>query len=484
MRNSFGRHIPGLILVLILVSMLGLSAGPHDANRQLEQSQRALDASAYLPAANHLARAAEQLPERTELWSQAGYYALQGGQPGTAIDYLLRIPSRARTADDLLNLGDAYQQTGDFEAAIQNWQASLATSGPAVPLYQRLLAAHLKLKDYPAAIMDLQNLTILLPGDANLYYQLGLATSTQYPESALVQLARAAELDPNLADRARTLQRAITSARIAESSTFSLMAAGRGLASLGEWKYAEEAFRQATLASPEYAEAWAYLGEARQHTIDGLWPNGNKVLPPETGLPELQKAIELDPQSIPAYLFLAMYWRRHDRYDQALANLQTASEIDSQNPILLIEMGETLATLGDLNAALEAYRKAVELSPNDPSFLNFLVGFSLKYEYHIEEIALPAARQAVILAPDDPQVLDSMGQVFIKLDDQINAERFINRALEKDPGFAPAYLHLGQVFILQGKLVEARAQLNQVTKLAPDSPASDQAQRLIRAYFP
>jgi tetratricopeptide (TPR) repeat protein len=253
---------------------------------------------------------------------------------------------------------------------------------------------------------------------------------------------------------------------------------------LGEWKYAEEAFRQATLASPEYAEAWAYLGEARQHTIDGLWPNGNKVLPPETGLPELQKAIELDPQSIPAYLFLAMYWRRHDRYDQALANLQTASEIDSQNPILLIEMGETLATLGDLNAALEAYRKAVELSPNDPSFLNFLVGFSLKYEYHIEEIALPAARQAVILAPDDPQVLDSMGQVFIKLDDQINAERFINRALEKDPGFAPAYLHLGQVFILQGKLVEARAQLNQVTKLAPDSPASDQAQRLIRAYFP
>jgi tetratricopeptide (TPR) repeat protein len=484
MGNSFSRHIPGLILVLVLVSMLGLSARPHDASRQLEQSQRALEAGAYLPAADHLARAAEQLPERTELWSQAGHYALQAGQPGSAIDYLLRIPSGAWTAEDLLNLGDAYQQTADTEAAIQSWQASLAAGGPAVPIYQRLVAAHLKLKDYPAAIQDLQYLTILLPGDASLYYQLGLATASQYPESALVQLARAAELDPNLTSQARTLQRAITSARVAESNTFSLMAAGRGLASLGEWKYAEEAFRQATLANPDYAEAWAYLGEAHQHTIDGLWPEGNKVLPPETGLPELQKAIDLDPRSIPAYLFLAMYWRRHDRYDQALASLQTAVKYDPQNPYLQVEMAETLATLGDLSAALEAYRKAVELSPNDPSFINLLVGFSLKYEYHVEEIALPAARQAVILAPNDPQVLDSMGQVFIKLEDQLNAERFINRALEKDPDFAPAHLHLGQVYLLQGKLIEARAQLNQVTKLAPDSPAADQAQRLIRAYFP
>jgi len=484
MKNSMGRHLLGLLLVLILVSLLGLSARPHDASRELEQSQRALDAGAYVPAANHLARAAEQLPERSELWSQAGHYALQGGQPETAIKYLLRISPGEQTADDLLNLGDAYDQIADTEAAISSWQAAQAAGGTPVPLQQRLLSAHLKLKDYPAAIKDLQNLTRLLPGDATVFYQLGLVTATQDPESALVHLARSAELDESLTSQARTLQRAITSARVADSSTFSLMAAGRGLASLGEWKYAEEAFRQATLASPDYAEAWAYLGEARQHTIDGLWPDGNKVLPPETGLPELKKAIELDPQSIPAYLFMAMYWRRQNRYDQALAYLQTAIELDPQNPILQVEIGESLATLGDLSAALDAYRKAVELAPNDPTFLNFLVGYSLKYEYHVEAVALPAAREAVILAPDDPQSLDSMGQVFIKLDDQVNAERFISRALEKDPNYAPAYLHMGQIYILQGKLVEARTQLNQVTTLAPDSPSADQAQRLIRAYFP
>ncbi len=484
MQRVFSRHVPVLILALILISLLGLSARPHAADRSLEQSQRALDSEAYLPAAEHLAQAAEQLPEQSELWSQAGHYALQSGHPDTAIDYLLRIAPSRQTADDLLTLGDAYEQTTDHASAVSSWQAALAAGGPAVPLYQRLLAAHLDLKDYPDAIDALQSLTTLLPGDASIHYQLGLVTATQDPEGALVHLARAAELNESLAVQARSLQRAITSARIAELKTFSLMAAGRGLASLGEWKFAEEAFRQATLNSPNYAEAWAYLGEARQHTFEGLWPNGNKALPPETGLPELKKAIELDPRSIPAHLFMAMYWRRQERYDQALASLQAAIEIDAQNPILQVEVGETLATLGDLNAAQEAYQKAIDLSPNDPTFLNFLVGFSLKYEYRIEEIALPVARQAVILAPDDPEVLDSMAQVFIKLNDQINAERFINRALEKDPNFAPAYLHMGQVYLLQGNLSGAQAQLNQVTKLAPGSPAADQAQRLLRAYFP
>jgi tetratricopeptide (TPR) repeat protein len=484
MKESPGRQIPVLVLVFVLISMLGLSAVSHDASRELEQSQRALDAGAHLAASAHLARAAEQLPERPELWSYAAQYALQGGQADTAISYWLRITPARQTAEDLLSLGDAYAQIAQVDSAIGSWQASLEAGGPAVPLNQRLVDAHLNLKDYPAAIADLHNLISLLPGDATIHYRLGLVTATQEPESGLAHLARAVELDETLGSRARIMQRGITSARVAESRAYSLMAAGRALASLDEWKFAEEAFRQATLASPNYAEAWAYLGEARQHTVDGLWPAGNKVLPPETGLPELKKAIELDPNSIPAYLFMGLYWRRQDRYDQALASLQTAIEIEPENPVLQVEMGEILATLGDLNAALTAYRKAGQLAPNDPSYLNFLVAFSLKYEYHIEEIALPAARQAVILAPDDPAVLDSMGQVLIKLDDQINAERFIARALEKDPEFAPAHLHMGQVYLLQGKLALAQAQFNQVKELAPDSPAAEQAQRLIKAYFP
>ncbi len=484
MNYSPGKHLPGLILVLVLISILGLSALPHDASRELEQAQRALDAGAHLAASEHLARAAEKLPERSDLWSLAGQYALQGGQPDRAIAYLLRIPPASQTAEDLLSLGDAYAQTTDTEPAIASWRASLQVGGPAVPLHQRLTEAHLTLKEYPAAISNLHNLISLLPGDAAIHYRLGLITATQDPESALAHLARAVELDETFGSRARILQRGITSARLAESRAYSLMAAGRALASLDEWKFAEEAFRQATLDSPNYAEAWAYLGEARQHSVDGLGSAGNEVLPPETGLLELKRAIELDPTSIAAYLFMGMYWRRQDRYDQALASLQTAVEIEPENPILQVELGEVLATLGDLNAALNAYRKASQLAPNDPSYLNFLVAFSLKYEYYIEEIALPAARQAVILAPDDPEALDSMGQVLIKLDDQINAERFITRALENDPFFAPAHLHLGQVYLLQGRMALAHEQLNQVKELAPDSPTAEQAQRLINKYFP
>ncbi len=52
------------------------------------------------------------------------------------------------------------------------------------------------------------------------------------------------------------------------------------------------------------------------------------------------------------------------------------------------------------------------------------------------------------------RALDLMGQALFMLDDTLNAERFLLRALQTDPGYAPAHLHLGQVYLLEG---EARA---------------------------
>ena len=46
------------------------------------------------------------------------------------------------------------------------------------------------------------------------------------------------------------------------------MAAGRKLASQGQWELAAYAFQAVTQAQPAYAEGWAYLGEALQHLED------------------------------------------------------------------------------------------------------------------------------------------------------------------------------------------------------------------------
>lgn len=464
-------------LLLLTLALLGFSARPPAARQDLERARPALQNGVFHEAAGRLALPAGRLLGRSDLWEQAGRHALAGGDPQAAIDYLEQAPPPGLTGQGWLDLGDAYQQTGNLPAAVQAWERALATGGPAPVLYERLLQAHQTMDDSAGVIADLQGLVSWQPANAQRHYQLGLLLAARQPEAALAYLARAAELDPGLAGPAGELRRSIISARVSDDRAYALLAAGRTLADLGDWELAAEAFQQATLERPDYAEAWAFLGEARQH--------GEGVTASRTaGLPELQQALALDPRSLAAHLFLALYWQRQADYAQALEALAAALEIDPHNPLLLVEYGDTQAMQGDLPAGLQAHRQAAALRPNDVTYLNYLASFSLKYEYQLRQVALPAARQAVILAPQSPAALDMMAQVLIKLDDTVTAERFLSRSLQADPDYAPAHLHLGLIYLLRGENTRAYREFDLARTLSPGSPTAGQSQRFLQTYFP
>jgi len=239
-----------------------------------------------------------------------------------------------------------------------------------------------------------------------------------------------------------------------------LLAAGRELALMSEWELAAHAFQQAVETRQDYAEAWAYLGESYQH-LDAESPN----ISPNGDILSLQKALELAPQSLSANTFMALYWQRQERYDLALDYLDTAAALDPRNPAVQADLGDNLGVLGDLVAAQEHYQLAIEYSPRDPTYLRAFALFCIRYNVDLRDTALPAARQAVIFAPEDPDSLDVMGQVLFQLEDFVNAERFYQRALENDPAYAPAHLHLGQLYIFEEKLALAREHLLQALLL-------------------
>jgi tetratricopeptide (TPR) repeat protein len=376
-----------------------------------------------------------------------------------------------------LQLGDAYLQTGDRDSARLIWENLANQVKPIPEALERLVRFDLENGDISGATASLQALTTLQPDNAHNYYQLGLLIATRDPEASLVYLARAAELDEDFTSRTRTLQRGISTSRLDDDPAYRLMGAGRALASLEEWPYAAEAFRQATILRPDYAEAWAYLGEALQHL-----PSENPSQ--AVGLAELQKAVELEPTSLSANTFLALFWQRQGRYDLALEAIQAAVELAPSNPVLQVELGNTLALQGDLETAYQAYLQAIEFAPHDPSYYNVLVRFCLTHDYHVSEIALPASRQALLLAPEDPSNLDWMGQTLLHLGDLVNAERFFKRAIENDPQFAASHLHLGMLYILRNQTEHAYQALTHTVNLAPNAAAGKQAQQLLKSAIP
>ena len=472
------RILSRLLLLLILAPLLGLSTLPHVASLNLRNAYQAMRNGYPRQAAGQLAAAAAQLSGRDDLWESAGRYALQGNDPQDAIHYLQNAANQKPSAARLILLGDAYQKAGDLQAAIHAWQSAILAGGEATQVYPTLWQTQQQVGDYPAAIQSLQALLKVQPGDAKLRFQLGLLLATQQPEAALPYLAQAADGDASLKADANDLANAINTARGQNDPVYILLIAGRALATLNHWELAAEAFRQATARRPDYAEAWAYLGEALQHQ------EPTTGVAKDAGLSELQKALALDPHSLVANTFLGLYWQRHQEYDQALTAFQTAASLDPQNPIFQTELGNTLAMMGNLAEAQAAYQKAIAMAPNDPGYLRQMAVFSLKYEYQLHQLALPAARQAVILNPNDAATLDLMGQVLFKLNDLIDAGRFFERALQANSQYAAAHLHLGLLLLYQNDPQGAYQELTLARTLDPNSQTAEQSERLLQTYFP
>jgi tetratricopeptide (TPR) repeat protein len=311
---------------------------------------------------------------------------------------------------------------------------------------------------------------------------LGLLKATNDPEAALEPLASAAELDPSLASEIEVVRRSITSARISDEPAYTLVSAGRALASLDHWDLAAEAFYQATLLRPDYAEAWAFLGGARMALPASTIATSQAPSAHGDAWADIQAAIELDNASLAAHNFAVMYWENQNRHDMALQAAQRAVDLAPEEPDLRIQLGNLLAISGNLEGAYQAYQQASELAPYEPDYLVSLVRFSLNHGYKLSEVALPAARQALNQAPQDPVILNLMSEVLIQLGDLATAQRFNAQALTLEPNDPTAHMHLGLILINQGDMQRGYEELTLAASLVDAGALSDQIQRLLAIY--
>lgn len=303
-------------------------------------------------------------------------------------------------------------------------------------------------------------------------YRRALELAAVAPEEAVPTLRTLAFSENEYAQAARMLLTSIQGALLEDDATYSLTISGQALARLDEWELARSAFESALALQPDYAEAWAYLGEARQQLgEDGAYE-------------ALKTARDLDPLSVSVNLFEALYWQRQGNYDRAAIPLKNAAALDADNPLLQIELGQNLVAAGDAPAALPYLQKAVELAPEDVKVWKALAVACIEGEIYLEALALPAAHRARLLAPHDPEAETLLGRVLFLLGFGTNARVHYRQAIQLDPDYLPAYLHLGIALIADNRLDEARDYLTRLIDLSPQSPEAILAQELLEDYSP
>ena len=472
--SKMRKFLRGILISvpLILIMVLMVSSDWASLNRLLHKSHNAIIANDKLAASNALAQAAHYSPRQFEYLEQAGIFALQAGDRNAAKTYLEQVHASGELSPEgLTSLGDIAQMEGNDQLSIDYWEAAIISSDE-VEIFTKLIQAYRQVDDWGKAVKTQKELVSRFPNNPQYNYQLGLMLAASQPDAALAYLTLAGELDASIKSETKTLVRNLRSALNSDDPSYPLVTAGQALAAMNEWELASIAFSNATQVNPDYAEAWAYLGEALQQTG-------------QDGFEEMVEALNLDPDSVAANTLMALYWQRQVRYDLALVYLYAAAQLDEKNPALQAEIGNTLGLLGNIPAAETHYQRAVNMAPKDPTYWRSLAKYYIRYEIDLREDGLSAARQSVILSPYDPQSLDIIAQIYLLLDSPLLARRFLERALAADGEYAPAHLHFGLVNILERDFLGAYQHFLAAKSFSPpDSPSAEQAVRLLETYFP
>jgi tetratricopeptide (TPR) repeat protein len=476
--HSIGRSSLWIKIAALAVVLIALNVHPASfAVQSAMQAARIAQANGFhQEAADHYRQVLAREPWRIWLWEQVGFEEAKAGRLPQAVEAF----SRANAAGSLslqgrFQLGEALMQQNEMDAAEVTWKMLLQdkTAIPedlAAKTYERLASLQRSRGDFSRAVETLRAWLAADPSNVQAIFLLGLNLTPLNPDEALPLLIEASTRDTVYTPTVQILRRGINAASAGEDPGYRWVMIGRALGSAGQWDLASKAFEQAVMISPQYAEAWAFLGEARYQLG-------------KPGKVDLDRAVELNPKSVVARALLALYYRQEGNYDLALENLQTAARQEPEEPIWEVEMGNICAEKGDLPVALEHFQKATSLAPDISIYWQYLARFSVSYDTNVQTIGLPAARQAVILAPNDPGALDVMGWTMVYLEDYASAERFLRQAVERNTSYALAYLHLGQLCLQQNDLEHAHPYLDRAMSLDGDGSIGLVAERLLRQYY-
>ncbi len=472
---KFEKEFP-LRLILLMPLLIGIALSfsvlPQKLGSEIQAARQANQSQNPAGVASHLGQVLAWEPWRTDQWELAGKEALAAGNPSQAITFFTTASQLNALSDAGREaLGEAYLAAGDWRQAAAAWQVLAAGDNAPQSLFQKILKQQWDHQAFDEALKTGKEWFARYPQSAQAAFSAGLLECVADPPAAGTFLTRAAALDPSLSSQVDTLQAAIQTAYQEQHEGYRRVIVGRALGSLDHWDLARRSFEIATSAAPDYAEGWAFLGEAKQQLG-------------EDGSPELKHAVELDPDSLVVKALLALWNRDNGHPEEAMTLLKQVSELEPKQAVWQIELGSTAATMGDLYGALGYYQKATELEPDNAQTWLVLGDFSAVNLLEPREIGLPAARQALILSSNSAPALDLMGRVMLALEDADSAERFLQQAMEKDSAYAAARLHLAQLYLSQNQMDRAFPLLNEAVKLAgKDAETAALAKRLLARYF-
>ena len=152
------------------------------------------------------------------------------------------------------------------------------------------------------------------------------------------------------------------------------------------------------------------------------------------------------------------YEKAIDRYTEIILTLDDNSLIKSD---VLYRRGGSHERMGNYEKSDEDLLHALKIDPSDAYILNYLAYSWLERDYKINE-AMDMLKTAYDLKSNDPYIIDSIGWAYFLIEDYVEAEKYLKRAVELMPDDPIVNDHYGDILWKLNRKIQARYFWNNV----------------------
>lgn len=175
----------------------------------------------------------------------------------------------------------------------------------------------------------------------------------------------------------------------------------------------------------------------------------------EDAIGHLTEAINLNPKKADAHLLLGLTYLQTEKYGVATKAFENGIQYNPENADLYFNLGTAYDKLHRFDDLVRAMETTLRLNPKHADALNYL-GYSYAERGIKIEEALALIQRALTLKPNNGYYVDSLGWALFKLGRHDEALAEIQRAATLVGDDPVIFEHLGEIFLVQNRLQEAR----------------------------
>jgi TolB-like protein/DNA-binding winged helix-turn-helix (wHTH) protein/Tfp pilus assembly protein PilF len=229
---------------------------------------------------------------------------------------------------------------------------------------------------------------------------------------------------------------------------------------LGDWQYAvmtpKEAFPKAKASAIKALELDSALGEAHNSlafVLDGFdWDF-------DSAGKEFQRAIELSPGYATAHHWYAWHLSLLGRYDEAIAEMRKAENLDPLSLIINADLAELLVLAHSYDESIRQSRKTIEMDPNFALAHNQLGQAYLQKQMYDQAIA--ELQRAVQLSGGSPTSIANLARAYVASGNRSEAIKLLSDLKKRSN---PGYSNASEIAMIYASLGETDQAMNWLDK--------------------